>query len=88
MVAGRHEGEGPPDGAGFDGTVFDAEPAQEQTRENDSKSENGPKRARRHRRVSTELVRGSDPNPQPEPPRHAGNENDDRLKAEKPPHWG
>lgn len=82
MVAGRHEGDGPPDGADPDGSVFDAELARE------PKSEDELKRERRHRRVSTELVRGSDPNPQPEPPRYSQNENDDRLKAEKPPHWG
>jgi len=33
-------------------------------------------------------VPGTDPNPSPEPTRHASNENDDRLKADKPPHWG
>lgn len=43
---------------------------------------------RRHRRVKTKPVAGSDPNPQPEPRRHSGDENDDRLKADKPPHWG
>lgn len=43
---------------------------------------------RKHRRVRTPAVPGSDPNPQPEPPRHAENENDERLKADKPPHWG
>lgn len=43
---------------------------------------------RKHRRVSTEAVPGSDPTPQSEPDRHAEDENDDRLKADKPPHWG
>lgn len=43
---------------------------------------------RKNRRVSTRAVPGSDPSPQPEPRRHADNENDDRLKADKPPHWG
>jgi hypothetical protein len=33
-------------------------------------------------------VPGSDPTPQNEPARHADNENDERLKADKPPHWG
>ncbi|MBN9238662.1 MAG: hypothetical protein J0J03_03210 [Leifsonia sp.] len=42
----------------------------------------------RHRRVTTEAPEGSDPNPSPEPARHAATENDDRLKADKPPHWG
>ena len=39
-------------------------------------------------RVTTEPAAGSDPNPQKESPRHAENENDARLKADKPPHWG
>ena len=45
-----------------------------------------PKRPKR-RRVTTEPPAGSDPNPQPEPPRSSGTENDARLKADKPPHW-
>lgn len=40
------------------------------------------------RRVTTEPVPGSDPNPAPEPPRHAPDENDERLRDDKPPHWG
>ena len=43
---------------------------------------------RPNRRVTTMPVVGSDPSPQAEPPRHAENENDDRLRADKPPHWG
>jgi hypothetical protein len=43
---------------------------------------------RRNRRVTTEPVPGTDTSPQQEPPRHAENENDDRLKLDKPPHWG
>ncbi|QHO69223.1 hypothetical protein BHD05_05745 [Marisediminicola antarctica] len=43
---------------------------------------------RRRRRVTTQAVPGSDPTPQNEPARHAENENDERLKADKPPHWG
>ena len=39
------------------------------------------------RRASTEPPPGSDPNPAPEPERHIPTENDDRLKAEKPPHY-
>jgi hypothetical protein len=31
---------------------------------------------------------GSDPTPSSEPPRHAASENDERLKGDKPPHWG
>jgi hypothetical protein len=42
----------------------------------------------KRRRVTTEPVPGSDPNPAPEPPRGSGTENDERLKADKPPHWG
>jgi hypothetical protein len=45
-------------------------------------------RRRPHRRVTTEPPPGSDPSPAPEPPRHGNTENDDRLKAETPPHWG
>ncbi len=48
----------------------------------------GEQSVRRHRRVSTRAVPGSDPNPQPEPARHSSGENDERLKADKPPHWG
>ncbi|MCY7325684.1 MAG: hypothetical protein LH605_06075 [Microbacteriaceae bacterium] len=43
---------------------------------------------RRRRRVTTQAVPGSDPTPQKEPASHAENENDERLKADKPPHWG
>jgi hypothetical protein len=43
---------------------------------------------RTHRRVQTGPIAGTDPTPQPEPERHAENENDERLKADKPPHWG
>lgn len=42
----------------------------------------------KHRRVTTEPPAGSDPTPAPEPPRHASTENDERLKGDKPPHWG
>lgn len=40
------------------------------------------------RRVTTDPVPGSDPNPAPEPVRHAPDENDERLRGDKPPHWG
>jgi hypothetical protein len=47
-----------------------------------------PRRARRaNRRVTTAPPEGSDPTPQREPERHALTENDDRLRAEKPPHY-
>ncbi len=45
-------------------------------------------RARRRRRVTTDPVPGSDPHPQPEERRHSVGENDERLKGDKPPHWG
>jgi hypothetical protein len=51
--------------------------------EQDAAAQRRPKR----RRVTTEPVPGSDPNPAPEPPRTSGRENDERLKADKPPHW-
>lgn len=42
---------------------------------------------RKPRRVTTEPAPGSDPTPTPEPERHTLTENDERLKAEKPPHY-
>jgi hypothetical protein len=42
---------------------------------------------RRSRRVTTPPPPGSDPTPLPEPPRGTGAENDERLKADKPPHY-
>lgn len=42
----------------------------------------------RGRRVTTAAPAGSDPTPTPEPSRGTGAENDERLKADKPPHWG
>lgn len=42
---------------------------------------------RRRRRVTTPPPEGSDPTPAPEPPRGTGTENDERLKADKPPHY-
>jgi len=50
-------------------------------------ADDSPRRPKR-RRVTTEPPAGSDPNPAPEPPRGTGTENDERLKADKPPHWG
>jgi len=46
------------------------------------------RRPRVRRRVTTEPVPGYDPSGVPEPPRHAEGENDERLKRDKPPHWG
>jgi hypothetical protein len=37
--------------------------------------------------VTTEPPLGTDPKPAPEPDRHTLRENDERLKAEKPPHY-
>ncbi|MGK2939627.1 MAG: hypothetical protein ACSLFR_17795 [Solirubrobacteraceae bacterium] len=39
------------------------------------------------RRVRTVPPEGSDPQPTPEPPRHASTENDERLFGDKPPHY-
>ncbi|MGV8851176.1 MAG: hypothetical protein ACOH1M_01245 [Rhodoglobus sp.] len=43
---------------------------------------------RKRRRVTTAPPAGSDPHPTGEAERHAANENDERLKGDKPPHWG
>ena len=53
-----------------------------------SHDEPAPEPRRTRRRVTTEPVPGSDPNPAPEPPRTSGTENDERLRADVPPHWG
>lgn len=47
-----------------------------------------PPAPRRPRRVTTPPPAGSDPAPISEAPRHRANENDQRLRADKPPHWG
>ena len=39
-------------------------------------------------RVTTDPVPGSDPTPSPEPERQGSSENDQRLRADVPPHWG
>ncbi|WP_157674661.1 hypothetical protein [Agrococcus jejuensis] len=41
---------------------------------------------RRGRRVSTDPVEGTTAEPAPEP--RQTTENDDRLRGDKPPHWG
>ena len=46
------------------------------------------RKRRKHVRVTTAAPAGSDPTPAPEPSRNSGKENDARLKADKPPHWG
>ncbi|MBX3196492.1 MAG: hypothetical protein KF727_15510 [Microbacteriaceae bacterium] len=46
------------------------------------------KRRPRHRkRVTTEPLAGTDPTPSSEPPRHRLDENDARLREDKPPHY-
>ncbi|GAA4267600.1 hypothetical protein [Frondihabitans peucedani] len=49
-----------------------------------------PPRGRRRpgRRVTTEPAPGSDPTPAPIDRRRDTHDNDARLKADKPPHWG
>ena len=46
-----------------------------------------PTRARARRRVTTAPPPGSDPTPPRETDRHRLDDNDERLKAEKPPHY-
>jgi hypothetical protein len=46
-----------------------------------------PRRPKHRKRVTTEPPPGVDPTPTSEPPRHELTENDDRLRAEKPPHY-
>jgi hypothetical protein len=53
----------------------------------ESVAESGKSRERRRRRVTTQPVPGTDPSPAAEPDRHTLTENDERLKAEKPPHY-
>lgn len=50
-------------------------------------SMSAPKPPKKPRRATTPPPPGSDPKPAPEPERHTLTENDDRLKAEKPPHY-
>jgi hypothetical protein len=66
--------------------VPDHEPSHEPNPE--PNHEGHPTKARRRRRVTTTPPVGSDPTPVPEPERTSGSENEDRLKADKPPHWG
>ncbi|MBX3098553.1 MAG: hypothetical protein KF761_03155 [Salinibacterium sp.] len=42
----------------------------------------------KHRRVTTDVPPGTDPNPTAEPARHSSTENDEQLRRDKPPHWG
>jgi len=43
--------------------------------------------ARPRRRVVVPPPEGTEPAPEAEPERHRENDNDERLKAEKPPHY-
>ena len=45
------------------------------------------RRTRKHVRVTTEPPAGSDPAPEPEPPRGSNTANDTRLREDKPPHY-
>lgn len=60
----------------------------ERSRDQVEQSDAPPTPRRPNRRVTTPPPPGTDPNPVPEPPRSTGSENDARLKADKPPHWG
>lgn len=64
-------------------------PAGEQREPVASSPEQPPARPvrRPHRRVTTPPPEGSDPSPAPEPPQHPLTANDERLRAEKPPHY-
>ncbi len=42
---------------------------------------------RRPRRATTDPPAGSDPTPEPEPDRGSDDENDERLRQDKPPHY-
>lgn len=88
-MIGKHVAEGPPEESTPEADGTEAEstehPASEEEAEGFVPGEHS---GRRHRRVRTDAVPGSDPTPAPEPRRHAPTENDDRLKADKPPHWG
>ena len=45
------------------------------------------RRPRHRKRVTTDAPAGTDPTPSSEPPRHALDENDQRLREDKPPHY-
>ncbi len=82
MESGRHDAGPPPDELPGDDEGTDT------TRSDEAEGGvRGERRRSRHRRVRTQPAPGSDPEPQPEPPRHSTHENDDRLRADKPPHW-
>ena len=72
---------------GADGDNAQLQGKEPPTSEEAERSVLGATKGKRHRRVRTAAVPGSDPAPQPEPPRLDPDENDDRLKADRPPHW-
>lgn len=62
--------------------------AAQSTEQSTEPTDEQPRQARKRRRVTTSPPVGSDPHPTSEPERHPVNENDERLKGDKPPHWG
>jgi hypothetical protein len=70
----------------------DAAPVEGAAATEGSDADGGPSpqktRPRIRRRVTTDPIPGTDPNPSPEPRRHTSGENDDQLKGDVPPHWG
>jgi len=64
------------------------EPAETPKPDPDPVGEPAETRPPRHRkRVTTEVPPGTDPTPSSEPPRHTLDENDQRLREDKPPHY-
>jgi hypothetical protein len=65
-----------------------AEPSAEAVATGPDVAARPPRRSPRvRRRATTPPPDGTDPTPAPEPPRHPRNENDDRMRADKPPHY-
>jgi hypothetical protein len=61
----------------------DSDPADPDVAEGDEP----PRRPKHRKRVTTEAPPGTDPTPSSERPRHALDENDQRLREDKPPHY-
>jgi hypothetical protein len=76
---GAGDAEGTADAEGSAGTAGTGVPAQPVAKD--------PRPRRGSRRVTTPPPEGSDPSPLPEPSRSNGRENDERMRAEKPPHY-
>jgi len=53
-----------------------------------SKEASGKPGGKKRRRVSLPPPEGTDAHPEPEPERFSGDDNTERLKGDKPPHWG